>query len=73
MVSRLWAGISRTGFLTDKRLFSSPEHPDQPWGPPSLLFNGYKALSPDIKQPRLTALLSSNAKALQYLYSSYMP
>jgi hypothetical protein len=25
------------------RFFSSPQHPDQLWGPPSLLFNGCKA------------------------------
>jgi hypothetical protein len=24
-----------------KRFFSTPQHPDQLWGPPSLLLNGY--------------------------------
>jgi len=59
-VSGLWAAISRTLFLRDKRFFSSPEHPDQLWGPTRLLFNGCKVLSPDIKQPRLTALPCSH-------------
>jgi hypothetical protein len=27
-----------------KRIFSSPEHPDQLWGPPSLLVKGYQGL-----------------------------
>jgi hypothetical protein len=72
-MSRLWTGISSTRFLRDKRFFSSPEHQDQLWGPPSLLFNGYKVLSPDIKQRQLTALPWSHAKVLLYLYSSYKP
>jgi hypothetical protein len=33
----IWVLISVTG----KRLFSFPKHPDQLWGPPNLLFNGY--------------------------------
>jgi hypothetical protein len=28
----------------DKRFFSSPQHPDELWGPPSLLFNGYQGV-----------------------------
>jgi hypothetical protein len=28
------------------RIFFSPRHPDRLWGPPSLLSNGYGALSP---------------------------
>ena len=26
-------------------------HPDQPWGPPSLLYNGYQVSFPGVKQP----------------------
>jgi hypothetical protein len=26
-------------------------HPDRPWGPPSLLYNGYRVLSRGVKQP----------------------
>jgi hypothetical protein len=29
-----------------KRFFSRPQRPDQLWGPPSLLFNGYRRLFP---------------------------
>jgi hypothetical protein len=36
---------------TVKRFFSSPEHPDRLWGPPSLLFNGYRGYFPKIKRP----------------------
>jgi hypothetical protein len=28
------------------------KHPDQLWGPPSLLFNGYEDSLPEVKQPR---------------------
>jgi hypothetical protein len=28
------------------RIFSSPHQPHQPWGPPNLLFNGYKGFFP---------------------------
>jgi hypothetical protein len=36
------------GFKSQKGLgiFSSPLCPDQLWGPPSLLFNGYQGLFP---------------------------
>jgi len=39
------------GLNTDrgKRLFSSPNHPDWFWDPPSLLFNGYLGSSPGDK------------------------
>jgi hypothetical protein len=28
--------------LVGSRIFSSPHHPDQLWGPPNLLSNGYQ-------------------------------
>jgi hypothetical protein len=31
----------------DKRSFSSPKHPDQAWGPPSLLYKRTGVLSRD--------------------------
>jgi len=31
--------------------FSSPQRPDRFWGQPSLLFNGYRDLSPGVKRP----------------------
>jgi hypothetical protein len=30
--------------LVESRIFSSPRHPDQLWGPPNLLSNGYRGL-----------------------------
>jgi hypothetical protein len=36
----------------EKRLFASPKHPDQIWGPPSLIFSGYSgALFLGVKHP----------------------
>jgi hypothetical protein len=32
------------GYSTRSRLFSSPQRPDQLWGPPSLLYSGYPAV-----------------------------
>jgi hypothetical protein len=32
-----------------KIIFSSPRRPDRFWGPPSLLPNGYRGLSPGVK------------------------
>jgi hypothetical protein len=37
---------------TKKGFFSSLLHPDQLWGPSSLLFNGYQGLSSGVMQPR---------------------
>jgi hypothetical protein len=38
-----------------KRFLSSLQRPDRLWGPPSLLSNGYRRLSPGIKRPRREA------------------
>jgi hypothetical protein len=45
----LYLGARRaTGWthITGKRFVSSPQGPDRPWGPPSLLHNGYRGLYP---------------------------
>jgi hypothetical protein len=34
-----------------KRSIPSPETPDQFWGPPTLLFNGYRGSFPGVKRP----------------------
>jgi hypothetical protein len=36
-----------------QRVFSSPNHPDQLWGPPSFLFNGYRGSFPGGKAVRV--------------------
>jgi hypothetical protein len=33
------------------RIFTSPCRPDQLWGPPNLLSNGFRGLSPGVKRP----------------------
>jgi hypothetical protein len=33
-----------------KKVLSSPKHPDQVWGPPSILFNRYMGFFLDVKQ-----------------------
>jgi hypothetical protein len=34
----------------ERRFFFSPKHPDQLWGPPSFLFNGYTGSFPRVQQ-----------------------
>jgi len=34
----------------ERRFFFSPKHPDQLWGPPSFLFNGYIGSFPRVQQ-----------------------
>jgi hypothetical protein len=33
------------------RIFSSPRRPDRIWGPPNLVSNGYRGMSPGVKRP----------------------
>jgi len=54
-------------------------HPDQPWGPTSLLYNGYQVSFPEVKRPGcgIDHLPPSNAKVKErvvlYLYSPSGP
>jgi hypothetical protein len=58
-------GLDSQGFIPsgDKKLFSSPQHPNQLWSPPSHLSNGYWGLFPHgLKQSGCEAYHSSGAK-----------
>ena len=49
-------GIGTRYGLDDPEIESSwdeifPIYPDRPWGPPSLLYNGYLVSFPEVKQP----------------------
>jgi hypothetical protein len=33
------------------RIFTSPSRPDRLWGPPNLLFKGYRELFPEVRRP----------------------
>jgi len=37
--------------VTGKRFSSSPNRPDRVWGPPGLLFNGYRISFREVKRP----------------------
>jgi hypothetical protein len=58
-------------------ILSSPRHPDQLWGPPNLLFNGYRgAISPGVKRPGREANNSPPASAevkKMWIYTSTPP
>jgi hypothetical protein len=51
-MTRLWAEQPGSIFGMDKRFFSSPQHPDWLWSPPSLLSNGYWGLYPQEESSR---------------------
>ena len=47
MVTRLWdRWFPGSNPSRGTRFFSSAKHSDRPWGPPSLLFSGYRCLFP---------------------------
>jgi len=51
-MTKIWAWCDRNHSLNTrrrKRYFSSPKHPDQPWGLTSLLFRKHLAFSPRVK------------------------
>jgi len=59
-----------------KRFFSSPEYPDQLWGPFSLLFNGYLGSLPEVKRPECEINHSSPSSAEvknKWCYTSTSP
>jgi hypothetical protein len=43
----VWGSNPHSG----KKFFSSPKRPDWLWGPPSLLFNGYRGSLSGVKRP----------------------
>jgi hypothetical protein len=58
------------------RIFSSPNRPNWPWGSPSLLSNGYLALSSWVKRPGREADHSAPASAevkKMWIYTSTPP
>lgn len=70
LVYRSWGsifGINQTARISDaargKIFLSLPKHPDRPWGPPSLLFNGYWGVYPEVKQQGREANLSPQCSA----------
>jgi hypothetical protein len=49
---KLSHGLENRGSIPGRgRFFSSPPRPDRLWGPSSISFNGYGALSPKLKRP----------------------
>jgi len=54
-------------------------HPDQPWDPPSLLYNGYRVFPGEVKQPwsgiahPTTYSAQVKERVEQYLYSTSGP
>ena len=47
----LWVGRSGDRILLGGEIFCT--RPDRPWGPPRLLYNGYRVTFPGVKQPEL--------------------
>jgi len=46
-----------------KRLFSFPKYPNRLWGPPSLIFCGYRGCIPGVKRPEREIDRSSPSSA----------
>jgi hypothetical protein len=68
--SRFWSlGLSFLSlgvgvrFPVGSSIFSSPRRPDRLWGPPSLLSNGYRALSAGVNRPGREACRSPPTSA----------
>jgi hypothetical protein len=49
--------------LWTRDFFSFPKRPDRLWGPPSLLFNGYRGTFPEVKWPEREVNHSSPSSA----------
>jgi hypothetical protein len=57
----------------DKRLFSSPKHPDWLWGPPCLLLNGLSVFPQGYSGFEANHLPPSNAKVTNEWNYASMP